>query len=155
MKRETRDVWIADDGKSFATEAECATHEKAVLARKQALAKLKVWRVTHGFDETEGRGYFSKTLIVTDAEKPVLIQWCLDKFGPPLSPWYGGGFYEAWLLGTDGDTWTVDRALAEKGKVAWSNQSPTALSVVSKNDWSWAGLPASEFPWPRHKRVSA
>jgi hypothetical protein len=124
--------------------------EAAALKRRQALASLKVWVVTHGFDATEGRGYFAETLVVTDAEQPALIQWCLDTFGPPLAGWYGNGFYEEWhLRPTPGD---AAAAMAAAGTRKYGNSSLTKLAVVSQADWTWAGLPQSEFPWPRVKR---
>ena len=150
MKIEQRQVYISDDGKTFATAAECDAHEAAQLKRKQALSHLRVWSVTHGFDATEGRGYFAKTLIVTDATQPVLLQWCLDKFGPPLDSWYGDGFYETWHLNSTDNT--VDWAQAQKGKVPYNNNSKTDLFIVSKSEWTWAGLPASQHPWPRKEK---
>jgi hypothetical protein len=150
MKIETKQVYISDDGKTFSSAAECEAHEAEQLKRKQALVNLRVWSVAHGFDATEGRGYFARTIIVTDATQPVLIQWCLDKFGPPLDSWYGNGFYECWdLHKTDRD---VDWAVQQKDKVPFSYHSKTALVVVSKSDWTWAGLPKSEHPWPRKNK---
>jgi hypothetical protein len=147
MKIETKQVYISDDGLTFSTAAECEAHEAEQLKRKQALVNLRVWSVSHGFDETEGRGYFAQTLIITDATQPVLIQWCLDKFGPPLDAWYGGGFYEKWMLyKTDKN---VDWAISQRGKIPYSNHSKIELAVVSKSDWTWAKLPKSEHPWPR------
>jgi hypothetical protein len=150
VKQETRDVWVADDGKVFDSRAACEQHEAETLKRQQAMVALKVWNVTHGFDETEGRGYFAETIIITDADEAVLIQWCLDTFGAPLSGWYGDGFFAAWILRkTPGD---VAAALKSKGTKRSGNWSPTKLAVVSQKDWTWAGLPKSEFPWPRKNR---
>lgn len=150
MKIEQRQVYISDDGKTFATAAECEAHEAEQLKRKQALARLKVWSVNHGFDETEGRGYFAQTLIVTDENQPVIIQSCLDTLGPPLSGWYGDGFYEVWHLSiTNKD---VDWALSQNGKVPYSNHRKIEIVVISKSDWTWAGLPASQHPWPRKEK---
>jgi hypothetical protein len=113
------------------------------------LESLRVWNVTHGFDATEGRGYFAETLIITDAEEPVLIQWCIDTFGAPLAGWYGDSFYSEWYLRcTPADALT---AMKTKGTKRYGNWSPTVLAVVSQKDWTWAGLPKSEFPWPRKK----
>lgn len=147
MKIEQRQVYISDDGQTFATAAECEAHEAEILKRKRALSLLRVWSVTHGFEATEGRGYFARTLIVTDASEPVLLQWCLDKFGPPLDSWYGDGFYEKWLLNSTDKS--VDWAQTQKGTVPYSYHSKTELVVISKSDWTWAGLPTSQHPWPR------
>jgi hypothetical protein len=147
MKIEQRQVYISDDGQTFSTAAACEAHESEQLKRKQALARLRVWSVTHGFDATEGRGYYARTLIVTDASEPVLLQWCLDTFGQPLAAWYGDGFYETWHLNITDKS--VDWAQAEKGNIPYSYHSPTALVVISYSDWTWAGLPASQHPWPR------
>ena len=147
MKIEQRQVYISDDGKTFATAAECEAHEAELLKRKAALSLLHVWSVTHGFDATEGRGYYARTLIVTDASEPVLLQWCLDNLGPPLDSWYGDSFYESWNLNRTDKS--VDWAQTEKGNIPYSYHTPTALVVISKADWTWAGLPASQHPWPR------
>lgn len=150
MKQETRNVWVAEDGKVFDTAAACEAHEAEQFKRKSAIARLKVYRVTHGFDETEGRGYFAQTLIITDASKPVLLQWCLDTLGSPLSGWYGDGFFEAWHL-SEANIDPAD-ALGQAGKISYSYQSPTKLAVISKSDWTAFGLPKSDFPWPRPKK---
>lgn len=147
MKAEKRDVWVSDDGKVFETKGACEAHESEQLRRQQALAGLKVWSVAHGFDATEGRGYFASTYIITDATKAVLIQWCLDKFGAPLDSWYGDGFFETWHL-NEGDM-TAAQAAKKSGETPGYNYAKTKVAVVSDKDWTWAGLPASEFPWPR------
>lgn len=149
MKRESREVFVSDDGKVFDTAAACEAHEKAMLERQQALVRLKVWRVSHGFDGTEGRGYFARTLVVSDADPAVLIQWCLDSFGYPLQRWYGDGYFEAWHLHAPSDDSTVEWALAQVGTVPCYGHRPVKLRVISQKDWAWAGLPKSEFPWPR------
>jgi hypothetical protein len=147
MKIEQRQVYISDDGQPFATAAECEAHEAEMLKRKAALSALKVYSVTHGFDATEGRGYFARTIIVTDASEPVLLQWCLDNLGQPLSGWYGDSFYESWILNRTDKS--VDWALEQQGKVPYSYHTATTLVMLSKADWAWAGLPASQHPWPR------
>jgi hypothetical protein len=149
LKTESRTVYIADDDSIFETAAACEAHEAELLKRKHAISNLKVWRVVHGFDETEGRGYFSDTLIVTDAGEPVLLQWCLDNFGQPLASWYGDSFYEQWhLRKLDKD---VSWAMQQDGKVLTYNRAATKLVTISKKDWTWAKLPKSTFPWPRGK----
>lgn len=151
MKQETRPVYVADDGTVFSTESEALGHDEMLRKRSRAFSYLKVHRVAHGFDTTEGRGYFAKTLIVTDAPMSVMIQWCLDKFGPPLDSWYGDGFYSAWLLQEKVDGDTVEWAMANKGHTLGYGHRPLELAVVSQKDFTWAGLPKSEWPWPRRK----
>ena len=154
MRVEKRDVYVADDGKIFQTEAAAVEHDKMMAKREVALSRLKVVRVTHGFDGTEGRGYFGKTLIVTDQGSGVITQYCLDRFGAPLTSWYGGGFYETWLT-RQNDCDTVEWAIAHDGykdKYAWK---PWDLVVVSFDDFTWAGLPESTMPWPRTNKDSA
>lgn len=155
MKQETRPVFVADDGSVFPTEDAALAHEDAERKKQAALAKLKVYRVRHGFDATEGRGYFATTLVVTDASRAIIIQWCLDKFGPPLSGWYGDSFYEEWHLNAGAESDTVEWAIAHEGYKPGYNETPWRLAVVSKTDFSWAGLPKSQFPWPRKKKDPA
>jgi maltose-binding protein MalE len=151
MKEESRPVFVTDDGEVFATEQEALEHEARLRERQKALASLKVRMVVHGFDETEGRGYFAKTLVVTDESSAVLLQWCLDKFGQPLDSWYGDSFYERWYLTDPSASDDVEWALAHNGYKPGDYHTPWKLAVVSKRDFTWAGLPKSEHPWPRPK----
>lgn len=144
-------MFVADDGEIFSTEEAALSHEAELRKKKKALASLRVRRVIHGFDATEGRGHFAKTLVITDASSAEITQWCIDKFGAPLAPWYGNGFYEAWYLTSPCDSDTVEWALKHKGYKERYGHRPWELAVVSQNDFAWAGLPKSEFPWPRPK----
>ncbi len=98
MKKQSREVWISDDNKVFETEAACAKHEQDVRDREKRIENLKCYKVSHSFDATEGRGYYGSTLIVTDQSYPVVLQYCLEKFGKPLQEWYNKSYYEAWLI---------------------------------------------------------
>ncbi len=147
MKEATKTVYITDDGEEFISIEKAQEHERAEAKKKHALERLKVYSVQHGFDSTEGRGYFAKTLIISDASSGVLTQWCLDTFGEPLAEWHQGSFFESWLLyDTDKDaSWAVK----QKGSVPYYAHRPTDVRLVSKADFTWAGLPKSEYPWPR------
>jgi hypothetical protein len=154
MRVEQRDVYVADDGKIFQTEAEAVKHDKLMAKRESALSRLKVVRVAHSFDGTEGKGYFGKTIVVTNQGSGVITQYCLDRFGAPLSGWYGDGFYEAWLV-SESDSDTVEWAMAHHGFKDRYASKPWDLAVVSPDDFTWAGLPKSTMPWPRTKPDSA
>ena len=155
MQVKQQDVFIADDGKSFTSEKECLDHEAHLRKREGAFKGLRVYRVSHSFDETEGRGYFGKTMIVTDACIASVTQYCLDRWGAPLQQWYGDGFFGAWLIQHLSDTDTVEWAMAHNGYRPFIYHTPWELVVVSKNDFTWAGLPASTFPWPRPQKAPA
>lgn len=152
MKQETRPVFVTDDGKVFDKEAKAKEHEDLLDKQRRAFSRLCVWQVNHGFDATEGRGYFSKTLIVSDATQAVIIQWCIDKFGEPLESWYGDSFYEKWHLSVPIANRTVEWALKNEGHTPAYGHRPWELATVSKNSFEWAGLPKSEHPWPRALR---
>lgn len=154
MKQETRPVFVTDDGKVFSTEEAALNHEADTRKRQRAFAALRVLRISHGFDSTEGRGYFAKTLLITDDSSAVVTQWCLDKFGAPLASWCGGSFYEEWICDRC-ESDTVEWAMEHEGFKDGFNCSPWKLVVVSRNDFTWAGLPKSEFPWPRPKPKTA
>lgn len=149
MRQENRPVFVTDDGEVFSSEQAALEHETKEREKAKALARLKIYSVNHGFDATEGRGYFAQTLIISDASKSVLIQWCLDTFGPVLSGWYGGGFFEAWHMNEPREGATVEWAMKQEGVSNFRHNSPTKIAVVSKNDFTSCGLPASQFPWPR------
>lgn len=145
MKKEKRTVYVTDDGKVFQNENRAIEHEQETLRKERAVAKLKVYKVFHGFDDTEGRGYFATTVIVTDTSKPVILQWCINKFGNPLSSWYGNSYYEAWVL-NEIKEFGVDWALKQEGKKNNIGGIPCKLVVISHEDFTEAGLPESEFP---------
>lgn len=151
VKEESRRVFVADDGSVFATEKEALERDDQIRKRERAFRQLKVYRVSHGFEANEGRGYFAKTLVITDAPSPVVIQWCIDTFGPPLSPWYGDGHYEEWVLSMPNGSDTVEWALAHDGFKDGKYHRPWQLVTISRQDFSWAGLPVSLYPWPRPK----
>jgi len=149
MKTVTKNVYVADDGKEFTTEAECLSHERAKRTLAQRLRLLKVYSISHGFDATEGKGYFAKTFIISDAKFQVVLQYCFDKFGPILRPWYGDSFFEEWIISES--SLSAAQALQEQGKVPHYAHRPTEVIVVSSNDFTESDLPTSEFPWPRKK----
>ena len=108
MKEETRPVFVADDGTVFEKAEDALAHEEKLREQKAALSRLRVVRVVHGFDATEGRGYFAQTVIVTDATSAVITQWCLNKFGSPLQSWFGDSYYDSWYLTAPSPNETVE-----------------------------------------------
>lgn len=154
MKTETREVFVADDGKVFDTIEACQKHEREVAANLKRIAGLKVWLVSSSFDSTEGRGYHRTTYIITDACLPVVIEYCLDRFGKPLSGWYGDGFYEVWRL-HQGDI-TADEALRRsKGHHSGIGTTRGEADVVflSQAAIQHPDLPKPVFPWPKSAKA--
>ena len=58
MKKEQRDVWIADDDEEFDTELECKYHE--VMLTEEAL--ISEFLDTQRWDPKENKGYADRTL---------------------------------------------------------------------------------------------
>lgn len=114
---------------------------KEVMCKKQSeFNSLRVMKVSHGFDEKEGTGYFENILIITDSPKAVLLQWCFETFGPPLKHWYDDEFYVAWILS--------DKLEGTAFEYVLSNNDKINVAVVSRRDYTWAGLPSSQYPCP-------
>lgn len=149
MRIEKADIYISEDGKRFATEAECAAHESAENAKAKRLEKLRVYGVSHSFDSTEGRGYYRHTSIITDQPLPHVIQWCFDQFGQPLAQWYGSGHYEAWRMSEKPEhgAEAVKRALGRQGKDSFG----CVRGVVFLSNSALDGLPVPVSAWPRKK----
>lgn len=58
MKKETRDVWVADDGTEFSTALECQIHEALLVEQELVDEFLKTQR----WDEKKHTGYADRTL---------------------------------------------------------------------------------------------
>lgn len=154
MRIEKADVFIAEDGQKFATEEDCLEHESKVAAAKKRVESLEVYTVSHGFDATEGRGYFGRTHIITDSELPVVLQYCINRWGNILRQWYGNSYYESWRLHSK--SLTVEKALKQKGHRLQYGASPTDIVFISSGDAiDGSGLPEPTFPWPPQKKVKA
>lgn len=150
MKVEKRDVYVADDGKVFDTAEACQAHERAVAEQAKRLDNLVVYRVNSSFDGTEGRGYYRTSYIVTDASLEVVIEYCLDRFGRPLSAWYGDGFYEAWILRQVELTAIEAISTTKKPHPGIGlGRGEVDLVFISNKSIDHPDLPAPVFPWPK------
>lgn len=149
MKREKREVFVADDGSVFDKEDDCIAHEKELAALAKRIEGLKVYAVNHGFDGTEGRGYFARTWIITDQEYAIVLAHCIRKFGAVLQDWYGDGFYVAWRL-SESD-FSPEQAIEKIGFKASRNHRPDELVFISRKKLEYPGLPDPMFPWPPEK----
>ncbi len=98
MKTENSTVYIADDGKRFATETECKNYEETVIKRKKS---LKFFYIVHGPDLTEGRGMYGLTYMAIESTYvPInaIMDYCFFTFGRPV----------AFVQGcAETDNWTV------------------------------------------------
>ncbi|AUR84297.1 hypothetical protein NVP1052A_68 [Vibrio phage 1.052.A._10N.286.46.C3] len=75
MIEKTSVVYIAKDGREF-------TDKKKAEAYEKRIDSMKLWSVTHGFDCTEGKGYYSKTYLNTEgASKDEVEDYCYRNFG--------------------------------------------------------------------------
>lgn len=152
MKAEKREVFISDDGKVFDTVDACQAHEREIAANAKRLENLKGYIVRSSFDATEGRGYYKTTYILTDASFSVVLEYCLDRFGRPLSAWYGNGFYEQWIISPS------DKSADELLKQSKGSQSGVGLSsgvadvvFLSSKTIDHPEIPAPVYPWPKKK----
>lgn len=150
MRAEKREVYISDDGKVFDTPAACQAHETKLIENARRLDALQVWIVRSGFDSTEGRGYHHTTYILTGASLPVIIEYCLDRFGKPLSGWYGDGFYEVWTLHKQdyGAEEALRRSKGHHNGIGLSNGAAD-LVFLSDTNIEHPDLPKRVFPWPK------
>ncbi len=151
MKAETREVYVAEDGKVFDTPEACQAHEAKLIQQKRALEALQVWIVTSGFDTTEGRGYHRTTYIVTGASLAEIIEYCLDRFGKPLAGWYGDGHYEVWRLHKQdyGAEEAIRRFKNGPHHGIGLSKGEADLVFLNQSDISHPDLPKRVFPWPK------
>lgn len=111
MKTETREVFVADDGKVFDKAEDCMRHEMTVKEHAKQIEAMGVYVVDHSFDLTEGRGFFGLTILVTDATYNEILQYCIDRYGHPLCDFYG----------RDQPAWHLNRKTAQTGD-GWSDK---------------------------------
>ncbi len=155
MKTEKRDVFVADDGKVFDNPDACQEYERKIAANMQRIDGLKVYKVVSGFDTTEGRGYHRTTYIITDASFSVVLDFCFDRYGRPLSGWYGDTFYEQWIIHPlEGMTAAeaVARSHEHHTGIGLSAGEAEAL-FLSATPIDHPDFPKPVFPWPRKAKV--
>jgi hypothetical protein len=90
--------YVADDGKSFSTEAECLAYEEA---ERKRLANITYWKIYSGFDCTEGRGFGSGTLVqlsFKDMAKEYMLDYCFKRLGSPVCYVQGVSPARNWTL---------------------------------------------------------
>ncbi len=100
MRTETKEVYIADDGKEFTSAAACTEHERQIALRKESTT---YWCVRHGPDLCEGRGYQLVTYLSVYSTGYIpagtwVNDWCYEQFGRKLSFVQGVSPMETWVL---------------------------------------------------------
>lgn len=148
MKKITKEVWMSDDNQMFETEIACETYEKLLREKQKRIENLKCYRISHNFEATEGRGYFGFTLIVTDQSYPVVLQYCIEKFGKPLQEWYSKSYYEAWTIRQDPKT--AKEALkdqeVQKSPFNYNSNLKYYTIFLSDKEIDYPGLPKPVMP---------
>ena len=143
MRTETREVYISDDDKVFDNLNACQDHERQIIENKRRIINLRVYVVSSSFDTTEGRKYFNTTYIITDANYAVVLEYCFDTFGSPLSKWYNNSYYENWIIHQA--PMNADEALSRAEK----NRSDCTVVFISDAPIDHPQLPKPIFPWPK------
>lgn len=101
MKTKTKEIYIADDGKEFTSEIECANYE---LVLKEEEKTTSYWQIVNKPDLTEGRGHygliFAKVRVGQhyDSPKLMLEDYCYRNFGRPVSFIQGHSPIENWMI---------------------------------------------------------
>lgn len=102
MKKELREVYVADDGTVFGSPEDCEAYERELRLREMYTT---YWRVIHSPDLTEGRGYYGLTLIECYIPDPGCVppelwvrDWCFQKFGRPIAFVQGIAPMPSWEL---------------------------------------------------------
>lgn len=96
-KKVEKTIFLAEDGKEFLTEKDCLFYEEKVLKR---LKNIKYFGIYHGADFTEGRGFFSYSLVAVDMEycqKEWVEMYCQLRFGQKID----------WMYGTPAQVWEI------------------------------------------------
>ena len=84
IKRITKNIYVAEDGKEFLTEEECEKYEKIV---KEILSNIKYFRVRYNPDLTETGLYQNIVFVAVFAKfyhKEIVFEWALRRFGSLL-----------------------------------------------------------------------
>jgi hypothetical protein len=100
MKEVTRTIYEADDGTIFDSAEACKSHEAAAVERER---RTTYWRVTHGPDLTEGRGWYGALIIeaYVTGYGPVnamVEDYCFRKFGRKVAFVQGCAPTENWRI---------------------------------------------------------
>lgn len=146
MKTITKEVFVTTDGEEFTSEENALSHEREYLADEKRKKSLRVYRVNHSFDSTEGRGYFGAEYIITDDSLGSVIQHCMSKYGEVFQGWYGGSYYEAWNLHeiNHTDLKTILSLDGTRPEYTYAHK-PFEVTFISRKPI--AGLPVPTFPW--------
>lgn len=143
MKTEQGDVFIAEDGRRFASADECQTYENDVLNRVKKIRFFNVWC---NADLTETGQPMARTVLAVEHAIPdaAAIDYCVKKFGPAVQYLQGVAPVRGWQIApVDADMWT--KALAKDASIAvqWGGSSTPATPVfLSDNSTPLAGWPA-------------
>lgn len=95
------EAYKAFDGTLFDSELDCLNHEKKI---EEDAACTTYWKITTNPDLTEGKGWYSYTLLKVKVIHPhtdakLLVQgWCHDTYGNPVSYVMGCSPMEKYLI---------------------------------------------------------
>ena len=100
MKEVSKTVYESDDGKIFATEAECVVYERKQHERAQ---RTTYWVINHGPDLNEGRGNYGLTMVECYGPSTYdafmyMGDWCFRTYGRPLAWVQGVAVTPNWSL---------------------------------------------------------
>lgn len=90
------------NGKEFLNESDAKSFRKQLIK----LNKMKYFSIIHGFDATEGRGYYSQTflkILVPErlygvSAKDLAYLFCEKKIGNKIQRWYNDSIYINWKI---------------------------------------------------------
>jgi hypothetical protein len=129
IAEKTVKVFVASDEKEFLTEKECLDYEENVIARR---GKIKYFSVSHSADFTEGRGFYSFSLIAVESDwshSEMAEMYCQLKFGKRID----------WMYHTPAECWR----LSQIDKESYFNHKPKNGERVFLSHSDMDGYPKS------------
>jgi len=119
MKKELKEIFVAEDGNVFSSEAACVNHEEIINKEKARLEKIKFYQVVHSPDLTEGRGNYGLTYIAIEENEIYsknhllyLIDFCSTQYGNAVQFVQGVSATAGWRY----NEITYDEYISHKGK---------------------------------------
>ena len=99
MKKQVKEIFVADDGKIFESENDCLSHEET--ARREELMTT-YFRVIHSPDLTEGRGHYGLTFLkiknVNYLPCELAEDFCFRRFGRKVEFTQGCSLIYGWRI---------------------------------------------------------
>lgn len=155
MRVETRQVYIAADGQTFGSTEACQEHEQREGEKLKRAHALVVWCIEYGFDKKAG-AHCARTYLLVEqtVSLPVILQYCIDRYGEPIQPWRNDSYFEAWRMEKTNlppqHVFDVHKTLRSRTLRKIDGLS-TDVVFLSSHDLDHPDIPTRSYPWPKKR----